>query len=188
MMERIVPCWQPNERECLAAILEPLIDEGVVATRRKLGLSALALADTNFWINVGMDFDRLLQSPELVQMLADFLPYFWLADQDSWTGLTLPEEHSNTVLRELLKDLTLQWSHAGTLMLVDMITPQAARLIQTHQQQIQRVITLVGPSLDYACTAWGLQPEQYKALISRDTLEALDPHIRWNMIYGSQML
>ena len=48
--------------------------------------------------------------------------------------------------------------------------------------------TLIGPSLHHACTAWNLRPEQYKALISRDTLELLDPHVRWNMIYGSRIL
>jgi hypothetical protein len=187
-MEKITPHWQPNEKECLAAILEPLIDEGVVAVRQKLGYSALCQVDTDFWTNIGIDAGRLLRTPDLMEMLTDFLPYFWLSDRDSWSCLALSEEFLDSVLRELLKVLELHWHDEGTLVLVDMVTPQMAHLIKTRRERIQRVITLVGPSLFHACTAWGLQPEQYKALISRDTLEVLDPHVRWNMIYGSEAI
>lgn len=188
VMERITPHWQPNEKECLAAILEPLIDEGVVGIRQKLGYSALCLVDENFWTNIGIDADHLLRTPDLIQMLTDFLPYFWLSDRDSWSCLTLSDEYADGVLRELLKILELRWHDEGTLILVDTITPQMAQLIKTQRGRINRVITLVGPSLFHACTRWGLQPEQYKALISQDTLELLDPHVRWNMIYGSEMI
>lgn len=190
-MTRSMPQWQPNERECLRAILETMIDEGVLATRKKLGHSVdVTLVDTEFGINFGLDGQRLPQKTEIMQMLVDFLPYFWLPGDTLWScpplkdvGYTPPP-----VIEHLMHALRLDWRPEGNLILLDQISPWIAALFMTYQPQVQRIITLIGPSLHYACTAWNLQPEQYKALISRDTLELLDPHVRWNMIYGSRIL
>lgn len=190
-MTRIMPQWQPNERECLRAILETLIDEGLLATRKKLGFATeVALVDTDFGINFGLDTERLSQNAEIMQMIVDFLPYFWLPGETSWACLPLADVGYTAppVIEELLHTFALMCQPTGNVIVLDQISPWIAALIPTHQSHVQCIITLVGPSLHYACTAWNLQPEQYKALISRDTLELLDPHVRWNMIYGSRIL
>lgn len=190
-MTRIMPQWQPNERECLGAILETMIDEGMLATRKKLGHSMeIALVDTDFGINFGLDLERLPRKKAIMQMMVDFLPYFWLPGETPWFCLALKDIGYTPppVIEQLMNALTLPWRPDGNLILLDQISPWIAALIPTYQPQMQRIITLIGPSLHHACTAWNLQPDQYKALICRDTLELIDPHVRWNMIYGSRML
>lgn len=187
-MERVTPLWQPNEKECLVAILEILIDESLLATRRKLGYSDVSPIDSNFWTNIGLDFDRLRQSPEPMRMISDFLPYFWIPDEGLQSFLTLPGTSFNAVIKELVRELEPTWHDDGKIVLADSMTPELARFIQTHRPRIQRIITLLGPSLQHVCTTWQVKPDQYKALICRDTLELLDPQVRWNMLYGSRIL
>ena len=79
-MERITPLWLPNEKECLLSILENLVYEGLLATREKLGYSTVCLIDTNFWTNIGLEFDRVPHEPELMGMITDFSR----ARQPSW--------------------------------------------------------------------------------------------------------
>lgn len=189
-MERIVPQWQPNERECLHAILETMIDEGLLATRSKLGETDVVLVDVNFWMNVGLDVKRLPQQPDIMRMLVDFLPYFWLPDDRRWIcrPLDVSNEAAAQALPVLWEALNLSVHPDGNLLMTDLITPALAEVITRQAHTLERIITLVGPGLHYACTTWHLRPEQYKALISWDTLAVLDPHVRWNMIYGSRLL
>lgn len=189
-MEHVTPLWQPNEQECLSAILEHLIDEGVLATRQKFGLPGTLALDEGFNTNLGVDCALLLSLPEALRMLADFLPFFWLMEQTSWKCLPMAggDGAAAPVLQATLKEIPLRWTDAGTLLLVDVMTPQAADVIRAQGDRLARVITLLGPSVGYACSAWGLRRDQYKALVCRDTLEVVDPHVRWNMIYGSRML
>lgn len=189
-MEQLTPLWQPNEKECISAILENFIDDGVLATRQKLGLPGTMLLDSDFSTNIGVDFHLLHMLPEAIRMLADFFPYFWLIEQSSWACIPLSEPHSALapVLLEVLKETTLRWAESGTLLLADVITPQVVERIKAHRERLVRVITLLGPSLSHACASWGLRRDQYKALICRDTLEIVNPQTRWSMIYGSRML
>jgi hypothetical protein len=189
-MEQIMPLWLPNEKECLLAILENLIYEGLLATRKKLGYSPVCLVDKNFWTNVGLEFDKLLHAPDLMSMIRDFIPYFWLPDEISWSLIPLsdPGGSTNEMIEEFIKDWDVKWQEDGNVVLVEMVTPHIAQFVKDHREQIKRVITLLGPNLSHVCTNWGLQPEQYKALVSRDTLDILAPHVRWNMIYGSKIL
>ncbi len=189
-MEQRAPLWQPNEKECVGAILESLIDEGVVATRQKLGLPGTLLLDDGFSTNLGVDVDLLLRLPDAIRMLADFFPFFWLIEQRSWVCLPLAElpDTSAPALCEALKDTPLRWAENGTLILADVMTPHVAERARLNRERLVRVVTLLGPSVAYACSAWGLRRDQYKALVCRDTLEVVEPHTRWNMIYGSRML
>jgi len=189
-MEKITPRWQPNEKECLLAILENLVYGGLLATREKLGYSSIGLVDENFWINVGLAFGKLRHDSDLMGMIADFIPYFWLPDERSRSFIPLSEPGSSppAVIAELVRSWQAEWRQDGNAVLVEMVTPHVAQFVKDHRRQIKHVITLLGPNLHHVCTTWGLQPEQYKALVSRDTLETLDPRMRWNMIYGSPLL
>lgn len=189
-MERIAPLWLPNEKECLLSILENLVYEGLLATREKLGYSPVCLIDRNFWTNIGLEFDRLLHEPNLMSMITDFIPYFWLRDEISWSFIALSDIHSssNGVVETLVRTWNTEWREDGNVVFVEMITPQVAQFVKDRRKQLGRVIALLGPNLHHVCTTWELQPEQYKVLVSRDTLDALDPHVRWNMLYGSKIL
>ncbi len=189
-MEQLAPLWQPNEKECVSAILETLIEEGVLATRQKLGFSGTLLLDEGFSTNLGIDFELLLRLPDIIRMLADFFPFFWLIEQSSWVCIPFaePPGASAPVLREALKDTHLRWAEHGTLILTDMITPPIGEYVRANSERLVRVVTLLGPSVAHACSAWAVRRDQYKALVCRDTLEIVEPHIRWNMIYGSRML
>jgi hypothetical protein len=189
-MEKITPRWLPNEKECLLSILENLVYEGLLATRQKLGYSTVCLVDTNFWTNIGLEFDRLRYNPDLMDMITDFIPYFWLNDEISWSFMppsNIPISPIE-VIEELVKNWNTEWREDGNVVFVGMVTPQIAQFVKDHRKQIERVIAFLGPNLHHVCTTWEFQPEQYKALVSRDTLSVLDPHIRWNMIYGSKIL
>jgi hypothetical protein len=187
-MEQLAPLWLPNEKECIGAILESLIDEGVLATRQKLGLPGTLRLDENFYTNLGLDFELLLTLPDVIQMLSEFFPYFWLIEQSSWVCVPLSDGNTAPVLLEALKGAVLRWGDAGTLIVTDTITPRVVEQIRANRDRLVRVITLLGPRVSHACTAWGLRRDQYKALVCQDTLEVVDPHVRWNMIYGSRML
>ncbi len=189
-MDKIIPLWLPNEKECLLSILENLIYEGLLATREKLGLSTVCLVDTNFWMNIGLEFDRLCHEADIMAIITDFIPYFWLQDDVSRTfvsstALPIP---SHEATEKLVNSWDAEWREDGNVVFVGMITPQIAQFVKARRDRITRVIALLGPNLHHVCTAWELQPEQYKVLVSRDTLDVLDPHVRWNMIYGSKML
>ena len=188
-MEHFAPIWQPNEPECLQAILEIMIDEGVLATRQKLGYSDTMVLDNDFSTNIGLDLHRLLRLPEIMRMLSDFFPYFWLTEQSSWECIPISEHRTilPKVLLKALEEVRLRWREDGSLILADIVTPEVAALVRTHKGRLLRVITLLGPSVSYACLSWSLQPYQYKALVCQDTLTLLEPHIRWNMIYGSRI-
>jgi len=189
-MERISPLWLPNEKECLHSILENLVYEGLLATREKLGYSPVCLIDRNFWTNIGLEFDRVCHEPNLMSMITDFIPYFWLRDKISWSFIPSSNIHisPNEIIETLARDWNAEWREDGNVVFVGMVTPQVAQFVKDHRKQIERVIALLGPNLHRVCTTWELQPEQYKVLVSRDTLDVLDPHVRWNMIYGSEML
>jgi hypothetical protein len=189
-MEASVHQWQPNEKECLLAILETLIEEGLLATRQKLGYSEVALLDTNFWTNIGLDGDQLAGKPALLQMLLDFLPYFWLPADTMWQGVAFEAWNAtpSPLITALATALSLPWRPDGNVVFVETMSVAVAQFIQKRSAPITQVIALLGPSQEYVATAWQWPTHQYHALISRDTLHILDPHIRWNMIYGSRML
>jgi len=189
-MERIMPRWLPNEKECLLSILENLIYEGLLATLEKQGYPEICLIDKDFWTNIGLEFDKLSHESELMSMITDFIPHFWLRDKVSWSFIPLSDVHisPNEAIKELVKAWNAEWREDGNVVFVGMVTPQVGQFVKDHREQIERVIALLGPNLHHVCTTWELQPEQYKVLVSRDTLDALDPHVRWNMIYGSEML
>lgn len=189
-MEQLAPLWQPNEQECISAILGSLIEDGVLATRQKLGWPGTFLFDNGFSTNVGIDFELLGRLPDVMRMLGDFLPFFWLVEQSSWGCIPLDDRlgAGATVLCEALKDIPLRWTENGTLLLADVMTPRVVNYVRANRARLVRVITLLGPSIAYAGPAWGLRRDQYKALVCRDTLELIAPQNRWNMIYGTRML
>lgn len=186
-MEKITPVWLPHEKECLLAIVEQLIYDDLLDTREKLGEPTVTQVDANFWINFDLKFDRLIESSELLYVISDFLVSFWLPQDRAWSLVPCSSHNAtaNKMIKKFAGDWQLEWRDDGNALLVDVMTPRTAEFIRKHQAQLTRIITFLGPGLHYAHSTWGLEPEQYKALVSWDTLECLAPRVRWNMIYGS---
>lgn len=189
-MEKITPRWQPNEKECLLSILESLIYEGLLATRQKLGYSAGYQVDADFWMNIAVAYEKLRQHADLMRTIADFIPYFWLPEESSRVFVPLAEIGltPSALIAGLVRSWQAEWRADGPTVFVEMVTPAVAQFVQARRPQLKHVITFLGPNLRHVCATWGLRPEQYNALVSRDTLDALDPHVRWNMIYGTTLL
>jgi hypothetical protein len=186
-MEQIVPDWQPEEKEALFSLLEELIKNDLLATREKHGRPAVHLIDKDFCSNFDLEFHKLSQHTGLVKRIADFISQHWLPQDRSTSLIPFSVLHVQDYTKKVLEEITLTWNieiqEEGNIVVVGAFNSQVGQFVQDHQTQIKRVIALLGPSLQHICSTWNVQPVQYKALISQDTLEALDPDIRWHMIY-----
>ncbi|MDY0096622.1 MAG: hypothetical protein RBT80_28315 [Candidatus Vecturithrix sp.] len=187
--EPIELMWLPFEKETLLSILENLIYEDILATRQKLGKPAVKLLEVNFWTNIDLDFAKLLHASDMMAIVADFISHFWLPKERDWSLLTLPSTHASAlkVLQHLAKEWNARWSEQGEIVFIGSVTPHIAQFLQEHREQIQQIIAFLGPNVQHVCHAWGFRPEQYKVVASRDTLQELDPTVRWSMIYGKAL-
>lgn len=180
------PVWLPFEKETLLSILENLIYEDILATRQKLGKPAVKMLEANFWTNVDLDFAKMLHASDAMAVLADFISHFWFPKEHYWSLLSLPSTHASAlkVVQYMAKEWNVKWSEQGTIALVGSVTPHIAQFLQEHRTQIRQIIAFLGPNMRHVCTTWGFRADQYKVLVSRDTLQELDPTLRWSMIYG----
>ena len=185
-MNQSTPVWLPFEKETLLSILESLIYEDLLATRQKFGKPAIKLLEANFWTNVDLDFNKLLHETELMKVVADFISHFWLPKNQAWSLLSLPYEHASALkfLHHLSKEWYAEWAEDGNIALIGVVTPHVAQLIKERRTHITQIIAFLGPNVGHVCKTWGFQAEQYKVLVSKDTLKELGSTVRWNMIYG----
>jgi len=187
----------------LKSILERLIHAGILATRERYDLEhddlyalsqfdgeAHTLARSGFYTNLHLGFRPLENQAELLALLSRYIcsrlaqtELDGVVSLQSFRG----EDEAVGVIRRLIRDTRLPEvpvpsRHQALVLMAGIHSQELVDFWRKHDAVLKRVLVLFGTSRRHVQDELNLPAEKYIALVSRDTLEQVDPQVRHQMI------